>query len=84
MDEILFRALAERVAGYLDGVDRMATAQPREVGHELRRLSGAWRSLLGQHAPTGRRRRCVGCQSPRGSPAMCTVWRVAGTWFVRA
>ena len=84
MDEILFRALAERVAGYLDGVDRLATAQPWEAGRELRRLTGAWRSLLGQHTPTGRKRRCGGCPAPRGSPAMCSVWRVAGAWFARA
>ncbi|WP_125728372.1 hypothetical protein [Kibdelosporangium aridum] len=84
MDDILFRALADRVGRYLDGVDRLSSAQPWEVGRELRRLSGAWRSLLGQHAPTGRKRRCVGCQSPRGSPAMCSVWRVACGWFLRA
>ncbi|MCE7005977.1 hypothetical protein LWC34_24550 [Kibdelosporangium philippinense] len=84
MDDILFRALADRVGGYLDGVERLSAAQPVEVGRELRRLVGAWRSLLGQHAPAGRKRRCVGCQSPRGSPAICSAWRVAGAWFVRA
>ncbi|MET0133034.1 MAG: hypothetical protein ABW215_05520 [Kibdelosporangium sp.] len=81
MDEILFRALAERVGGYLDGVDRLAAAQSREAGRELRRLTGAWRALLGQHVPVGRRRRCLGCHAPRGSPGMCPVWRVAGIWF---
>jgi hypothetical protein len=81
MDEILFRALADRVGRYLDGVDRLAAVQPREAGRELRRLAGAWRSLLGHHTLVGtRKRRCRGC---RGSPGMCAVWRVAGVWFAR-
>lgn len=85
MDEILFRALVERVGGYLEGVERLASGQSWEATRELRRLAGAWRSLLGLHAParTGRKGRCVGCRASRGSPGMCTVWRVAGDWFVR-
>jgi hypothetical protein len=79
VDEILFRALVEHVGGYLDRVERLALAQTREVGQELQRLSGAWRSLLGLHAPT-RKGRCVACQASRG---MCSVWRVAAVWFVR-
>jgi hypothetical protein len=84
VDEILFRALVERVGGYLDGIDRLAASQScqfSEAGRELRRLAGAWRSLLGQHAPVSHGRRCSGC---RGSPAMCSVWRAAGAWFLRA
>ena len=80
-EEILFRALADRIGSYLDGVDRLAAAQPREAGRELRRLAGAWRSLLGHHVPDGTwKRRCRGC---RGSPGMCAAWRIAGVWFVR-
>jgi hypothetical protein len=85
VDEILFRALAERVGGYLDGVERLAIGQSWEGTRELRRLTGAWRSLLGLHLPArnGWKGRCLGCQATRGSPGMCTVWRVAGDWFVR-
>jgi hypothetical protein len=85
VDEILFRALAERVGGYLDGVERLSLAQSRDVAGELQRLAGAWRSLLGQHGPSPvRKGRCVGCQTSRGSPGMCSVWRVASAWFLRA
>ncbi|TCO65459.1 hypothetical protein [Actinocrispum wychmicini] len=78
MDEILFRALVEAVDGYLGRVERIA-ALSSEAGIELARLVGAWRSLLGQHPPA-RRGRCAGCRAP----GMCSVWQVAGAWFVRA
>lgn len=82
MDETLFRALSERVGGYLEAVDRLARAQPEEVGSELRRLAAAWRALLGPHAPAGRRGRCAAC-GRRGRSGMCAVWRVATAYFVR-
>lgn len=80
MDEILFRVLAEGVGRYLDSVDRLAATQSPAAGSELRRLSAAWRALLGLHSPEGARRHCRGCER-RG--AMCTVWRVAGAYFLR-
>ena len=80
MDEILFQVLAESVGRYLDAVDRLAGAESR-AGPELRRLSAAWRAVLGLHRPsTGRRRGCTGCAR---RDAMCTVWRVATAYFLR-
>ncbi|HEV2779926.1 MAG TPA: hypothetical protein VGX25_11065 [Actinophytocola sp.] len=80
MDEILFRALAEGVGRYLDAVERLAAAQPRPAGSELRRMSAAWRALLGLHRPDGARGRCSGCER---RAAMCTAWRVAAAYFLR-
>jgi hypothetical protein len=79
VDEVLFGVLAEGVARYLDAVDRMAADQPPPAGSELRRMSAAWRAVLGLHRPASRRR-CAGCDR---RAAMCTVWRVAGAYFVR-
>jgi hypothetical protein len=79
VDDVLFRVLAEGVGRYLDAVDRLAAAQPPMAGSELRRLSAAWRALLRLHGPAGAHR-CSGCER-RGT--MCTVWRVAGAYFVR-
>ena len=80
MDEILFQVLAEGIGRYLDAVERLASAQPSPADREMRRMAAAWRALLGQHRPTGVARRCSGCGRRR---AMCTVWRVAGAYFVR-
>ncbi|HEU5108345.1 MAG TPA: hypothetical protein VFT95_07285, partial [Micromonosporaceae bacterium] len=62
------------------GVDRLAAAAPEAAGAELRRLSAAWRALLGLHRPAGTRHRCSGCA---GRAAICTVWRVASAYFLR-
>jgi hypothetical protein len=80
VDEVLFNVLAEGVGQYLDKVDRMATAAPGTAGTELRRLSAAWRALLGLHRPVGVRHRCSGCDS---RATICTVWRVASAYFLR-
>ncbi|MGQ0837602.1 hypothetical protein [Actinokineospora sp.] len=87
MDERLHRALAEAVSHYLDAVDRLAGRQQAVVAIELRRLAASWRALLGLHRQAGAR--CAGCgrqhlarAGPR-RPAFCTVWRVAGAYFVR-
>lgn len=81
MDEILFQVLADNVGRYLDAVDRLAGSQTPLAGNELRRLAAAWRALLRMHHPSGSRRRpCGGCEQKTG---MCTVWRVAGAYFVR-
>ncbi len=79
MDEVLFGVLAENIGRYLDAVDRRA-------GHseELRVLVAAWRALLDLHRPEGRRGSCAGCAVARHrGGGMCTVWRVAGAFFVR-
>jgi ribosomal protein S14 len=88
VDEMLFRALAERIGAYLDTVDKLAVEQPCSAAGEARRLVAAWRALLRQHEPTGRKARCSGCGRPHGSRrhagrTMCTVWRVAVAFFVR-
>jgi hypothetical protein len=80
VDEILFQVFAENIGRYLDAVDRLGAAQTTAAGTELRRLAAAWRALLGLHEPAGTRRRCGGCAHTKG---MCTVWRVAGAYFVR-
>jgi hypothetical protein len=80
VDEILFSVLAESIGRYLDKIDRMAAAAPGTTGAELRRLAAAWRALLGLHRPAGARHRCSGCDS---RAAVCTVWRVAGAYFLR-
>ena len=82
MDEVLFRILAERVGGYLDAVDRLATTQTREVATELRRMAAAWRAVLRPHLPSGRHGRCAACARHRRT-AMCAVWRVASAYFAR-
>jgi phage gp37-like protein len=79
VDEILFQVLAEGIGRYLASVERLAGAQPSVAATELRRLAAAWRALLGMHEPAGRRR-CSGCRRRDG---MCSVWRVAGAYFVR-
>jgi hypothetical protein len=80
VDEILFQVLAENVGHYLDAVDRLAKAQAPLAGNELRRLAAAWRALLHLHKPSDLRRRpCTAC----ADRTMCTVWRVAGAYFVR-
>lgn len=89
MDELLHRLLAEAVGRYLDAVDRLAAGQQAVVGGELRRLTAAWRSVLGLHRPAGARTRCAGCgrvhlPAPGRRGSMCTVWRVASAYFVRA
>lgn len=76
MDEVLFTVIAENVGRYLDRADRLAGRQ-----EELRRVVAAWRALLELHRPTGRRSRCSGCAKSR---SMCTVWRVANAFFIRA
>ncbi|CRK59912.1 hypothetical protein [Alloactinosynnema sp. L-07] len=84
MDETLHRLLAEAVGRYLDAVDQLADEQRGIAGLELRRLAGAWRSVLGLHHPDGAR--CAGCgrvHLPRPRRGMCAVWRVAGAYFVR-
>ncbi len=79
MDELLYRVFAESVGRYLDGVDRLARGEPsRPLADEARRLAAAWRALLEQHRPAGRR--CTGCGRRR---SMCGVWRVASAYFVR-
>jgi hypothetical protein len=80
VDEVLFQVLAESVGRYLDAVDRLAGAQGTAARVELRRMSAAWRSLLGMHRPAGTRHRCTGCADRTG---MCSVWRVASAYFVR-
>jgi hypothetical protein len=80
VDEILFQVFAEGVGRYLDAVDRLAATQPSTARSELRRLSAAWRELLGEHRPEGTRRRCAGCVRRE---TMCTVWRVAAAYFIR-
>jgi hypothetical protein len=91
VDEILFQVLADGVARYLDSVDRLAASQQAFVATELRRMSAAWRALLGLHRPTGARARCRGCghrpTAASGRTAgpghhMCNVWRVASAYFV--
>lgn len=90
MDDTLYRVLAEAIGRYLDAVDRLAAGQQAAVGAEMRRLTAAWRSLLGLHRPRGVRGRCAGCgrvHLPRAGPrrgAMCAVWRVASAYFVQA
>jgi hypothetical protein len=79
VDEVLFGVLAESVGRYLDTVERLAARQPVEARSELRRLSAAWRAVLGMHRPAGARR-CTGCARPAG---VCAVWRVAGAYFLR-
>lgn len=86
MDESLHRMLAEAVCRYLDAVDRLAGDQSASVEVEMRRLAASWRALLSLHRPVGTR--CSGCGrtcSPAGPrrPSFCTVWRVAGAYFVR-
>ena len=79
MDEVLFGVLAENIGRYLDAVDRRG-------GHseELRVLVAAWRALLDLHRPEGRRGSCAGCAAARHrAGGMCSVWRVAGAFFVR-
>lgn len=86
MDELLHRALAERIAAYLDTVDRLVVEQPYSAAYETRRLVAAWRALLRQHHPAGSKGRCAGCGRPHGvrrHAGMCTVWRVAVAYFVR-
>ncbi|TDQ05864.1 hypothetical protein [Labedaea rhizosphaerae] len=86
MDELLHRALAERIAAYLDTVDRLVVEQPCSAAYETRRLVAAWRALLRQHHPAGSKGRCAGCGRPhggRGHAGMCTVWRVAVAYFIR-
>lgn len=79
MDEVLFGVLAENIGRYLDAVDRRA-----EQSEELRVLVAAWRALLDLHRPEGRRGSCAGCaMARRRASGMCTVWRVAGAFFVR-
>jgi hypothetical protein len=79
VDEVLFGVLTEHVGNYLAGVER-GMAEP----DDLRRLAAAWRALLDQHRPAGRRGRCKGCaDSHRHSVAMCNVWRVANAFFIR-
>jgi hypothetical protein len=80
VDEILFQVLAEGVGRYLDAVDRLSETQQVAAGSELRRMSAAWRALLGMHQPSWARR---GCSSCGRKGAMCTVWRVASSYFVR-
>jgi hypothetical protein len=80
VDEILFQVLAEGVGRYLDSVDRVAAGAPGPARAELRRMSAAWRAVLGVHRPAGVRRRCSGCER---CEAMCTVWRVAAAYFIR-
>jgi hypothetical protein len=89
VDEILFGVLAEYVGRYLDAIDQLAV-QPAV---SARRLSAAWRALLGRHRPAGRGG-CTGCgrrrlpsagftpgnRRDRGS--WCGVWRVASSYFV--
>jgi len=86
VDEVLFGVLAENVGRYLDGVDQLAQQARAE---ELRRLVAAWRAVLDIHRPAGRRGRCAGCGPSRaglwrGGVAMCSVWRVASAFFLRA
>ncbi len=79
MDEVLFGVLAENIGRYLDAVDRRAGQS-----EELRVLVAAWRTLLDLHRPEGRRGSCAGCAvAHRRGGGMCTVWRVAGAFFVR-
>jgi hypothetical protein len=73
MDEILFHVFLDRVSTYLDRVNTHACTCAADV----HRLTGAWRALLEQHTPA-RRGRCSTCRSP----GMCSVWRVATTWFI--
>lgn len=97
MDEMLFRVFAENAGRYLDAVDKLAdrfttTPASRQAGavlsDELRRLVAAWRALLDLHRPEGPRARCAGCTARlsalRRRPAMCSVWKVANAYFVRA
>ena len=79
MDEVLFGVLAESVGRYLDAVERLAAGQPVAARSELCRLSAAWRAVLGMHRPAGARR-CTGCARRAG---LCSVWRVAGAYFLR-
>src|SRR5262245_54453364 len=79
VDEVLFGILAESVGRYLDLVDRLAGGQPVAARAELRRMSAAWRAVLDLHRPSGSRR-CGGCERQTG---VCTVWRVAGAYFLR-
>ena len=87
MDELLHRALAERIGAYLDTVDRLVVEHPYSATFETRRLIAAWRALLRQHHPAGSKGRCAGCGRPHGMRrhrgAMCTVWRVAVAYFIR-
>lgn len=88
MDELLHRALAERIAAYLDTIDRLVTEHPYSAAFETRRLVAAWRALLREHHPAGSRGHCAGCGRRHGvrrhaGSAMCTVWRVAVAFFVR-
>ncbi|WP_285509270.1 hypothetical protein [Actinokineospora sp. NBRC 105648] len=88
MDQRLHRLLAEAVGRYFDSVERLAARQQHAVAVELRRLVAAWRVLLGLHLP--QRRHCAACDRPRLAragpryPVGCTVWRVAGAYFVRS
>jgi hypothetical protein len=77
VDEVLFGVLAENIGRYLDRADRFAAHQ-----EELRRVVAAWRALLDLHRPSERRGRCSGCA--KKSHSMCSVWRVANAFFIRA
>ncbi|GLY52337.1 hypothetical protein Lesp01_59930 [Lentzea sp. NBRC 102530] len=71
MDHVLAGALHERVFAILNQLESPAT----------RSLVEAWRTLLSHHEPT-ESGACKAC-GPRWRRHMCSVWRVAATYFVR-
>ena len=82
MDEVLFRALREKVDEYLGAAERVlrdAEALPGRL--ELLPLVEAWRAVLRVHRP-GRRGRCPVCDRCRWRRVGCTVWRTAYAHFV--
>ena len=75
MDHVLAQLLHERVFAFLNQLES-PTAAP-----ETTRLAEAWRTLLRLHEPT-ESGACKAC-GPRWRKHMCSVWRVATTYFVR-
>jgi hypothetical protein len=82
MDEHPAPTVKTMVIERLDYLDRLATcgddlSRAALATTEIARLTGAWRSLLEQHAPDedGRCPRCSGWLWQRRHP--CTVWLTA-------
>ena len=82
MDEHPAPTVKTTVIERLDYLDRLATcgddsSRAALATTEIARLTGAWRSLLEQHAPDedGRCPRCSGWLRQRRHP--CTVWLTA-------
>lgn len=75
-----FGLFAASVWRYLDGIGSRAVSERAPAGADLRKLAGAWRTLLRLHerGPDGSCRAC----GPNRS-GMCTVWDVAIGYFVR-